>query len=56
MALIKCPKCKHEISDTTKKCIHCGTRLKEKKQISKKIKFYLLKSYLKKKINYQFTI
>ena len=24
MALIKCPKCKHEISDTTKKCIHCG--------------------------------
>lgn len=36
MALIKCPKCKHEISDTTKKCIHCGTRLKEKKRISKK--------------------
>lgn len=36
MALIKCPKCKHEISDTTKKCIHCGTWLKEKKRISKK--------------------
>ena len=29
MALIKCPKCNHEISDTTKKCIHCGTRIKE---------------------------
>lgn len=29
MALIKCPKCNHEISDTLKKCIHCGTRIKE---------------------------
>ena len=28
MALIKCPKCKHEISDTTKKCIHCKTKIK----------------------------
>lgn len=28
MALIKCPKCKHEISDTTKKCIHCKTKVK----------------------------
>lgn len=30
MALIKCPKCNHEISDTTKKCIHCKTKIKSK--------------------------
>lgn len=28
MSLIKCPKCNHEISDTTKKCIHCKTKIK----------------------------
>lgn len=28
MALIKCPKCNKEISDTTKKCIHCKTKVK----------------------------
>lgn len=28
MALIKCPKCNKEISDTTKKCIHCKTKIK----------------------------
>lgn len=38
MALIKCPKCNHEISDTSKKCIHCGTSLREKKIIPKKKK------------------
>ena len=27
MALIRCPKCNHEISDTTNKCIHCGVPL-----------------------------
>ena len=30
MALIKCPKCNHEISDTTKRCIHCKTKIKSK--------------------------
>lgn len=28
MALIKCPNCKREISDTTKKCIHYKTKIK----------------------------
>lgn len=27
MALIKCPECGKEVSDTTKKCVHCGYRL-----------------------------
>lgn len=30
MALIKCPKCNHEISDTIKRCIHCGTKIQKK--------------------------
>lgn len=30
MALIKCPDCKKEISDTTKKCIHCGSPIEKK--------------------------
>ena len=42
MALIKCPKCNHEISDTSKKCIHCGTSLREKKIIPKREKIILL--------------
>ena len=42
MALIKCPKCNHEISDTSKKCIHCGTSLREKNIIQKKKKIILL--------------
>lgn len=29
MALIKCPECGREISDTAKNCIHCGYVLKE---------------------------
>lgn len=29
MALIKCPECGKEISDTCTVCIHCGYRLKE---------------------------
>lgn len=28
MALIKCPECKKEISDTVKKCPHCGFKIK----------------------------
>ena len=29
MAIIKCPECKKEISDTTDTCIHCGYKLKK---------------------------
>ena len=28
MALIKCPECNKEISDTSRSCIHCGYKLK----------------------------
>ena len=45
MALIRCRNCGHEISDTTKKCIHCGTKIKtavsekkEKKQFDSSVK------------------
>ena len=40
MALITCPECNKEVSDTNKKCPHCGYKLnvnKQKKGISKKI-------------------
>lgn len=38
MALIRCPNCQHEISDTTRKCIHCGTKLgKNKKCLKNKL-------------------
>ena len=36
MALIKCPECSKEISDTCKKCPNCGYKLKKK--ISSKVK------------------
>lgn len=29
MALIKCSNCNHEISDTIKKCIHCGAKVQK---------------------------
>ena len=32
MALIKCPECGQEISDTCDRCIHCGYRLKKENQ------------------------
>lgn len=32
MSLINCPECGKEISDTCKKCIHCGYRLKKKSE------------------------
>ena len=35
MAIIKCPECNKEISDTAKTCIHCGYKIKG-------IKLYLL--------------
>ena len=33
MALIKCPECNNEISDTTKTCIHCGYKIESNSQI-----------------------
>ena len=33
MALIKCPECNKEISDTAKNCIHCGYVLKEESNV-----------------------
>lgn len=35
MALIKCPECGKEISDTTKTCPHCGMRIKKEKNKKK---------------------
>lgn len=29
MALIKCPECGKEVSDTCEQCIHCGYKLKK---------------------------
>lgn len=31
MALIKCNECEKEISNTVKKCPHCGAKIGEKK-------------------------
>lgn len=44
MALIKCPNCKKEISDTTKKCIHCKKRLDGKNDVitPKRIKIAII--------------
>ncbi len=42
MALINCPECGKEISDTVKKCPHCGFGIRAKKQISKKGKLLLI--------------
>lgn len=36
MALIQCPECGKEISNTSKECIHCGYPLKRKVHIPKK--------------------
>jgi len=36
MALIKCDECGKEVSDSIKKCIHCGAKIKKiKKQVIK---------------------
>ena len=38
MALVICPECNKEISDSVKKCPHCGYKLKkEKKEKAPKI-------------------
>ena len=39
MALIKCPECGKNISDTCKNCIHCGCPIRKGKKINKKIVF-----------------
>lgn len=36
MALIKCPECGKEISDTSKNCIHCGYKLNSNNSIDNK--------------------
>lgn len=36
MALISCPECGHEVSDTAKTCANCGYRIRQHKAISKK--------------------
>lgn len=41
MALIKCPECHHEVSDTAETCPHCGYRLMHQMQvIPKAMKIY----------------
>ena len=42
MALINCPECGKEISDSVKKCIHCGAKIKKRKPISKKVVLIIL--------------
>lgn len=37
MAMIKCPECGQEISDTSRRCVHCNAKLKGKKFNKKKI-------------------
>lgn len=39
MALIKCPECGKNISDTCENCIHCGCPIRKGKNINKKIVF-----------------
>ncbi len=46
MALIKCPNCKKEISDTTKRCIHCKKRIDGKKDILNKKTIVIIISIL----------
>jgi hypothetical protein len=36
MALINCPECKKEVSDTIQNCIHCGYQIKQHRRIPKK--------------------
>ena len=42
MALIKCPECEKEISDTVKKCPHCGYSLKKKNNKNIIVKIIIL--------------
>lgn len=47
MALIQCPECKKDISDSAKVCIHCGLSLQGKVSLSEKFKI-IDRSTLKK--------
>ncbi len=38
MALINCPECGKEISDSAKVCIHCGYKMRKKESVLNKIK------------------
>lgn len=42
MALIKCPECGREISETVDVCINCGYQIKPKKKVDKKILIVIL--------------
>ena len=42
MAMIKCPECGKEISDTAKTCTHCGGKLRRKKKVLTKIGIIIL--------------
>lgn len=54
MALIKCPECGKEISDTTSKCIHCGYEFsKEKVDTSDKEVIILRRN---RSVSYTFAI
>lgn len=39
MALIKCPECGKDISDTCENCIHCGCPIRKGEKINKRIAF-----------------
>lgn len=48
MALIKCSNCNHEISDTIKKCIHCGAKVQRQAITVNKIEKYKKEKEVKK--------
>lgn len=37
MALVKCPECQNDISDTVKKCPHCGFKMKKVSKVKKTV-------------------
>ena len=48
MALIKCSNCNHEISDTIKKCIHCGAKIQKNSSIVNERQYTKKKKDVKK--------
>lgn len=42
MALINCPECGRQVTNTAKNCIHCGFPLKEKKKVLPKVILVIL--------------
>lgn len=49
MALIRCPECNHEISETAESCPNCGYKLAEKREEQKETPFEPVISPLSKK-------